>query len=504
MNQTKLALLIAIASLGVTLSPLPKNMRLITGITGGGLALFQGVEERSKRLRKEAATDAKRKLSTIGSIRLAQDLEALELAESQLNLQKAHQIQELKMLEEMLLQEIEAKERQSTARLEELAIASNYQLQQVNKTQLEEQEQKLQKLRDELEEQEQAKEERKIAQAKELEELAREASVAIVKKKAAQVKELEDAEDALLERFQEEQSKMLAELTDLKRNLEKEATQKYEAWLIPHAQEMDAKIREIEALRGTVEMLQQQIAQDTTIKLCPEHGTAHGDRANVILLWLREWGVYANFVSASFAPDESFILNFLPWIIGSKAEKAIKGLLLSMQSHFGLSEPPSFQPNGAARAWSLVFFPAKRAAIALQDFYSKVPDELNVTALFSDIEPAIRDGVAQQLNYQQQVEEMLVFRPPTPLPLPRTRQITQIEIDCARWLFSWRSLAGEGENITTRKGLLFFMYGKREGGASSNYNSCLGESLGDRVKRILDILRVEAVKLEELEEVEND
>lgn len=513
--EEKIALIVAIASLGVSLSGLPREIRLLTAVTGGGLAIHQGIELRSKRLRTESE---QRNLAPIAE-KLQADLDALALAEQQLNLEKAKQIQELKSLEESLLLDLQQKERQLEDRIE---LSSRESLRMLE-SQQQEQVGLYRKKIQELEEAIASLEDSKVKKQAEVEEwvrsrqaeiLVREQELAgwkaeqeqlILKKKkelsiAAQ-KELEEAEDALLERFQSEQGKMLEELAAIKEQLSRESQQQFEQWCVPHIQEMDSKLREIEALRGTVEMLQQQIAEDRSIKLCPETGTVHGDRANTVLLYLRDQGVFCNFVSCSFAPDESFILNFLPWTVGPKSEKAIKGLLLDMQRYLGLSEIPGFQPNGAARSWSLVFYPSKRS-LSLHDFYERIPQETKVGATFEDIEPLILHGISKEINYQEQVQEMMNFRPPLPLPMPRTRQISEIEFDSARWLFSWRSLAtnGEQENITTRKGLLYHLYGKREGGSSSSYNPVLGESLGDRINRILENLRVEAVKLEGEEE----
>jgi hypothetical protein len=124
---------------------------------------------------------------------------------------------------------------------------------------------------------------------------------------------------------------------------------------------------------------------------------------------------------------------------------------------------------------------------------------------FQDIEPAIRDGVARELNYQQQVSEMMSFTPPVPLSKPRSYQISELEMTCFKWFYSWRSLATDGQeqNITTRAGLLYHIYGVREGRTSSVHDPLLCESLGQRVSRVLNILRLEEVVLKQQGESEN-
>lgn len=509
MKEKYLALIIAVAGVGVVLSPLPVAPRLLVGVTGGGLCAVQGLEIRNKKekdrvaqqqsvqglgealIRREEELKAK-------ELRLQQDLETLAIAEHQLSLKGQNQLSEIKAQEESLLIQLKVEEDNRRSQLEQnLRLEREAAHLQLNAelAELQEEidaleEERVQRLEQTNREIEKLKLEWEQTQASEIEKISR---------------ELEEAEQVLIQKYCAERDQLLEELQELQQQLKAEAQKEYESWLIPHCQEMDARLREIEGLKSTVQMLKEQIAEDRDLKLCNEWGTVHGDRANSILTWLKENGQYCDYQSATILPDGTFVLNFLPWVVGAKAEKGIKSLLLAMQVRYGLQEPPVFQPNGEARAWTLTMFPARGRAIALEDFYSQTPQETLVGETFRDIEPVLRDRVAQQLNYQQQVAEMMAFRPPVPLQRPRSHQVSELEMMCCRWFYSWRALATDGQepNITTREGLLYYVYGVREGRATSQYDPLMAEKLGDRVKRILRMLNLEAVQIEAEEEVES-
>lgn len=560
-----LQLAIAVCGLGVMFSPLPSATKLIVGLSGSALCFFQVVEIRSERerlarlridetaelARKEILIDAKTKELEAG-------LAALEVAEAELNSKKriaeaeAEEARkalkaELAREQDKLLLELEAEERKRRFALEtELEtnrqaimaqMGEDIKAKQAVLEALEvERLEKLQALEDEAVTRREALE-AELAQLEaqrqqQLEAIAadRQAHLSQVeaeiaakraqweKERQAQrqkdAAELEEAEEALTNQYIESRDQMLADLKDLEAQLNAQAKANFESWLVPHCQEMDSKIREIEALKGTVQMLREQIAESRDIKLSGLDGTEEGDFADKVLIWLKEQGQYCDFCTCSFLPDGTRILNFMPWVVGSKTEKAIKGLLVWMVPKFSLREPPLFQPNGEARAWSLTFTPIRSRAngrspemtlTRLDDFYSRQTDlDIRVGETFRDLESDIREGVARQLNYEAQVNEMMAFRPPVPLPKPRSHQITELEMMCCKWFYFWRGLATDGDqpNITTREGLLFYVYGVKEGRATSTYDAIMCESLGQRVKRILDMLRVEATELEEATEEE--
>lgn len=460
---------------------------------------------------KERECDEALKLLEVAEIELAsrkEEFEAYKLEEiSELEAEKNSQLTKFEEMRRSLAAQIE---------LEETDLLSRIELQerQLNREIKDEVEREAQRLRSEYQAklaQEQAEYHAAIKRREELEIeteekwKATEESIANERKQMRQ--KIQEEYDEAIAVISQEKEALLAELEAANREqLEAEMNRlrgEYESWLVPHCQEMDKLLKDIEALKGTICTLRDQISQDKDIKLCSEHGTVHGDRANSVLVWLKQNGQYCDYCSASVLPDGTFVLNFMPWESGLRAEKGIKGLLLAAQVRFGLQEPPVFQPNGEARAWTLTMFPARARAMALNDFYVQPLQETRLGTTFRDIEPVIRDGVARKLNYEQQVEEMMNFTPPVPLPRPRSFQITELEMMSFQWFFSWRGLATGKENITTREGLLWHVYGIREGRASATHDPLLMESLGDRVKRVLSILNAQARNLEETTSSEN-
>lgn len=313
--------------------------------------------------------------------------------------------------------------------------------------------------------------------------------ISLVKYQQEIDKSVGEVSQELIEEYEKERNLMVKELNELRSQLTQEAEEKYRNWLIPHCQEMDSLLREIESLKSTVVMLKEQMASDRDIKLSGARGTVHGDRADLVLRFLKDRGVYCDYESAIVQPDGTFVLNFIPWEFGGKAEKKIKGLLLALQVEFGCPNVPTFQPNGMARAWTLTMSYGSIAA-PLSQYYQPVLETL-VSSKFQDIEPIIKDGVARQLSRQERIQEMRFFIPPVPLPRPTSWQISEIELQCFEWFYSWRSFATEGKepNATTQEELLWYIYGIRKGRASVAFDEVINESLGDRVNRILSILR---------------
>lgn len=82
--------------------------------------------------------------------------------------------------------------------------------------------------------------------------------------------------------------------------------------------------------------------------------------------------------------------------------------------------------------------------------------------------------------------DMLKFCPPVPLPRPKSPILTPPEMLVCEWFYRWREPATGEPNIRTRQGLLWYVYGIKEGRASSTYCPLLGESMGQRVRRIIE------------------
>lgn len=514
--------IVAIAATGITFSPFPLAIRLIAGGAGVGICGYKAMEvkgdrDRLLRLRNKQESDleSQKALIEAKAIEIENNLNSLQLSEAELAAKRNRwEIEErearealrayIEREESRFLDVLEREEKESREQLRidlesnqaailsqmdsaiagKEAILDALEVERVKKTEALEAE--LSAKRD-LFESELADKRRRWKEERD-------------KQREQDQREIEEAEQVLVKEFKAYKDGLLGELEEIEKELKSQSQKDYEAWLVPHIQEMDERIREIQALKGTVQVLREQIAEDRTIRLCPDAGTVHGDRANAVLLWLRDQGVPCDYLGAIVLRDGTFVLNFEPWEVGSKSERRIKGLLLACQVKFGLQEPPQFEPNGEARAWSLTLFPARsRESLRLEEFYSQKLPETNLGESFRDLEPAIKNGVARQLNYQEQVQEMMAFTPPVPISKPRSHQITELEMACFKWFYFWRGLAtdGQAENITTREGLLYHVYGVREGRASSSYDPILCESLGQRVKRVLAILRVEEVEVNE-------
>lgn len=524
-------LIAAITSIGAILSPLPIQAKLPIGLISMGTCTHQAIKEKGKRdrllrfrEREGQELEAKRLALEAKQEELEESLNVLAIAEIELSAKRQRWEIEEREAREAFKAELSRKEDDLLLRLEREEWEHKSQLEtalEANKkailAQMNSDIKEVQAVLDALERERQEKldqiEAERLQRLELIEiELTREREKWEAQRGDQQEKdqqELEQAKQDLIDAYLEQKDVLQTQLEQLREQLQSEAKANFESWLVPHCQEMNDRIKEVEALKGTIQMLREQMAEDRDIRLCNEFGTVHGDRANALLTWLKGNAVYCDYVSSTILPDGTFVLNFEPWEVGSKAEKKIKGLLLACQVRFGLQEPPLFEPNGEARSWCFKMFPARaRASFQLEQFYVQGLPETNLGESFRDLEPALREGVARQLNYQEQVAEMMTFKPPVPLPAPRSRQLTELEVMCFRWFYFWRGLATEGleENVTTREGLLYSVYGVREGRRSTTYDPILGESLGKRVKRVIQMFEAEktAMDLEDLEEVDDE
>lgn len=509
LNKESIPLISAIVGVTVLLSPLPIQVKLTTGIAGIGLCTHQAISAKAKQNRRLRFEAKNAKEIELKQAELDTSLNVLAIAEAELlakrqrweaeeKEQKEALRVELSRKEDELLLGLEQEERRQRKRLEADLEANKQAILGEMNLDIEERKAVLNALETERKEKlEQINKERldrlELVKA-EVERGRKQWEKEKEEQRDRDRQELKKLQDELTEAFLEEKENLQKELEYLQKQLHQQAKADYESWLIPHCQEMSERIREVERLKATIQMLREQMAEDRDIRLCNEHGTVHGDRANAVLTWLKNNAVYCDYVSSTILPDGTYVLNFEPWEVGSKAEKKIKGMLLACQVRFGLQEPPLFEPNGEARAWCLKMFPARaRSTLNLEQWYTQMLPETRLGESFRDIEPAIRDGVARQINYQEQVAEMMAFTPPVPLQKPRSHQLTELELMCFRWFYFWRGLATEGEeeNITTREGLLYYVYGVKEGRRSHTHDPILGESLGMRVKRVLQIFEAE-------------
>lgn len=501
-HSTKISIAIAIAGFGVLLSPIPLPFKIAVGASSSLLCLHGAISARSEKERLANLNNRKAEDLSQFDIRLRAKESELITKEEQLeaiaSLDKVRRETDVKALKLKLEQKedafwstLEFEEKKRRARLDEEFEEKRVELEQKHEA-------AIASLETELSSLEQYQQERKEQVERELELMQENWEKEKEGIEKEMYRELEEAENVLVEQYTTQRDELVKELQSLEKEIEKQAKQQYQDWLVPHFQEMDAKIREIEALRSQVLDLRDQIAENQDIKLSRELGTVHGDRSNLTLMWLKKHGFYADYDSSVMTPDGTFILNFVPWEVGAKSERLIKGLLNAIQADFGLTEPPTIQPNGEARAWCLTEFARNsNSRTTLGDFYVQRLPEVRLGETFQDLEPALRDGIAKEINYQNQVAEMMAFTPPTPISKPRSHQITELEMTCCKWFYFWRGLATEGkqENVTTREGLLYNVYGVREGRASATHDPILCESLGQRVKRILEMLKVEAVAI---------
>jgi len=87
------------------------------------------------------------------------------------------------------------------------------------------------------------------------------------------------------------------------------------------------------------------------------------------------------------------------------------------------------------------------------------------------------------------VKFMLSFHPPANKVKPTSLALETVEVQWVEWLYKWRTQATGKPNITTQNDLLLEIYGVSPG-RGTDEESLLGESLRDRLHRIMDLLEL--------------
>lgn len=351
--EKNLCLLVAIASTGLCFAPIPDGSKLLASGAGIATSALGAVTVRSEKNRK--ATDKAKKETQEKEdndrlqVRLS-DLEAqLKERETAIAVKEEELIQQLYQLdrdraesqallgsqEKIIESELAAREQQTNKRIKQArkrcadAIKKARfrmrrrmwvlakEVEEIRAIAIAEGEQSKVEAAKEIEEAwaeaEKAMNADKAEARKEIEQAWEEARRAIALERKKLSKEVQETQDALAEAEQQLIEDALRQLNQLKDELKKGADAALEERLVPFYAEMNQLMQERDGLKSTVAMLREQLAENRDIKLCDKHGTVHGDRANAVLLFLKEKGVYCDYDSSVVEPEGKFILNFHPW-----------------------------------------------------------------------------------------------------------------------------------------------------------------------------------------------
>jgi hypothetical protein len=502
----RLVFLILLAGSAIAVSPMDAPSKAATSATAAIAGFFSvGQSRKGKEERKDALTQGERELAT--SIRkftkekdefreekgkLQQDWEAIAELKAELELQKRLAERELKLTEEQFLVETEKREAQSKRDIERARREAAKRLWKVHDH--------LWRLRRtiaaQVDERVRVESERAIAQLKaqaelEIEQLKQELEVKIAEAEQARLdaqQELDEEHAAMQEGLNEtiEQAKAL-----LRQQLEDDK----KAWMVRHVEAYNAKCKELDSAKTRIRLLREEMADMQDIKLCKETGTAHGDRANIVLIWLKQHGIYANWVFSSIPPSGVFQLGFDFWVEDPKTVAKVEKLMPLLQNKLGSADIPTLGHSKHSRCWVITALPCvAETRPNLNDLYKRSVD-IDVPSTFGDLEPHLRDAIAAELSYQQQEQEIKTLIPPVPLPRPNTHAISWLEIACLKHYMYYRAEATKGAepNVTTKAELMEIVYGVKKGYSSQRRDPILDESLSQRYDRAMRLIEGEAI-----------
>lgn len=540
--QQRLVFLILLLSAAIAVSPMDAKSKTVTSATAATAGFWVvGQDRKRKQERIDALTQGE--LDLAKSIRkftkqqadledekrkLQADREAIAELKREAELQKRLTEKDLAATEKELLLEAARRERRIEGDIRETRRKAAKRLWQVHrllwrarraaeaqaKALLLDAAKKEQKLEEDIQEvrreaarklwkmHDRAWEMRKAIEARGVEDAIAQAEVELEEKRGelrAKEAELEDRRQALEAELDEAHAEMQAELNQVLEQAEKVLVQRFEdekkAWMVKHVKAYDAKCKELDTAKTRIRLLREEIAEMQDIKLSKETGTAHGDRANIVLIWLKNQGIYANCVFSGISPSGVFQLGFDLWVEDPKTVAKIERLLPLLENKLGSAGTPTLGYSKHSRCWVITALPSVvEERENLNDLYKRSPDT-ELPSTFRDLEPHLRDAIAAELSYQQQEEEIKNLIPPVPLPRPNTHAISWLEIACLKHYMYYRQEATKGRepNVTTKAELLEIVYGVKKGYSTQRRDPILDESLSQRYDRAMRLIEGEEV-----------
>jgi hypothetical protein len=296
------------------------------------------------------------------------------------------------------------------------------------------------------------------------------------------------------------------ELEEAKANLQEHYEATYQQWLLPHVIEVNRLQEEIEDWKSRYMSAEEELAASKDI-LLPENPWSHDHKSKAynVLLWFKSKGVMLNYYNSAIDEDGNFTLFFKPWQGGAKGKKAIEGCFDGMISDWGLIAKP--QLGETVESWFLKMMPAANKAKTLEQEFRqfggfpfnslRVPVEteqqLQIPISFDGLGEETRRRAMTEASYQQKIDFMMTYKPGK-LPKPVTYEITPQELKAVDWWTNWRSVATKGAepNIREVNRLLTAVYGLSVGSSTESRDRVTGESLRQRMHRIMHLLKIES------------
>jgi len=533
------SLAVIICAIGIIFSPIQKEYKIITSLTGLGVSANLSLEELKKRRTKvETEKQIKNELNLKALqiendvARLEDDLEVITLirsnTETELAILKEKQILEIVSLEEQTKQHLndEREKLKYTLKLEkdkqqqlinqvwfsvcnELADMSMSALNElVSYEQFIEDEN--QRLRQELTKNFRglrsrfyAKKDRNHNALMGQYEMSLDDAATTIQNLAATV--LESASNFELKQFEKTDTQtdevnqgyldiVKADIDSINESFKKGFEGNYSGFISDYSSfvdELGGLREELEYLRGK---LNQQLKPGLIKK--PRHD---GDRkTNDFLNWLfSNWQILAEHNSSLMRGDRTLEINFDLIEDQDKLTKKIsrlksKELPAQLQAYFGAETEPTIGLNVEIGCWTAVIPPTRGGFIPELNDSRFAAVALPKPASYQSLEDELKERIETKQNFEQIEQMMMDFKPIVPLPMPKTVEPTNLELNTFRWFFLWRNQATKLENIVTVKGLAREIYGLNDIDALM---PDLGETMRSRIERLQVQLRIEMVDL---------
>ncbi|NER45741.1 MAG: hypothetical protein F6J92_03450 [Symploca sp. SIO1A3] len=263
--------------------------------------------------------------------------------------------------------------------------------------------------------------------------------------------------------------------------------------------EIEKLQEEKKTLSDRLKLLHEKLQATRQVKKPTEIDMFSTIARNLIEFYERQ-GVQLDFVSVRPVADGSTIVCVNPWRKDAGIEKELEKFFNALMVEFKLLQPPTHNITPVGYDIHLHPQPYHYGGLPPVNPYSAQAHKFG-SSVYEEDEPDLEELATEALGnnearklMQERLEDdhvkfMLSFHPPANKVKPTSLALETVEVQWVEWLYKWRTQATGQPNITTQNDLLLEIYGVSPG-RGTDEESLLGESLRDRLHRIMDLLEL--------------
>ncbi|NEP60889.1 MAG: hypothetical protein F6K31_28550 [Symploca sp. SIO2G7] len=220
-----------------------------------------------------------------------------------------------------------------------------------------------------------------------------------------------------------------------------------------------------------------------------------------LINFYEQHGIMLDFVSVRPAPDGTIVVCVLPWQQDKGVEKSLESYFNTLIREFDLLLVPTWDvtplgyeirltPRPHHYGGRLPINPHSSQAYKFGGSPVEDEPETEIEQLAVQVfGQEMGKEINQQRSEEAHIEAMLAFRPPNKKIEPTSLVLDPVEMQWIEWAYKWREASINQPNMTRQNDLLIEVYGVTPGGGTDE-RSLQGESLRQRLHRIMDLLQL--------------